>query len=60
MRRPALIAAAALLTLATAACSSTVHLDVAPISIYAKLDANVRIQLDKEVESLITKNPNLF
>eukprot|EP01033_Poteriospumella_lacustris_P022110 gene22110-16550_t len=60
MRRPALIAAAALFALTTAACSYNVHLDVAPISIYANLDANVRIQLDKEVESLITKNPNLF
>jgi hypothetical protein len=33
---------------------------VAPINIYAKLDANVRIQLDKEVQSLIAKNPDLF
>ncbi len=41
-------------------CTSTVRLEVAPINIYAKLDANVRIQLDKEVQSLIAKNPDLF
>jgi hypothetical protein len=33
---------------------------VDPINIYAKLDANVRLQLDKEVQSLIQQNPNLF
>jgi len=42
------------------ACTSTVRLEVAPINIYAKLDANVRIQLDKEVQTLIAKNPDLF
>ena len=42
-----------------AACA-TVHVKVDPITIYAKLDANVRLQLDEDVKALIQKNPNLF
>ena len=38
----------------------TVRVKVDPINIYAKLDANVRVQLDKEVQSEIQQNPNLF
>ncbi len=49
---------AALLHLA--ACAPTINVKVEPISIYAKLDADVRIRLDKEVESAIQQNPNLF
>ena len=30
------------------------------ITIYAKLDANVRLSLDQDVKALIQKNPNLF
>lgn len=44
----------------TAACTPTVRVEVAPINIYAKLDANVRLQLDEDVKALIQKNPNLF
>ena len=33
---------------------------VAPINIYAKLDADVRVRLDKEVQTAITQNPDLF
>ena len=51
------LAATALLGLA--ACTPTVRVEVAPITIYAKLDANVRLQLDEEVKALIQKNPNL-
>ena len=43
-----------------AACTPTVRVEVAPINIYAKLDANVRVQLDREVQNLIQQNPNLF
>lgn len=43
-----------------AACTPTVRVEVAPITIYAKLDANVRLQLDEDVKALIQKNPNLF
>ncbi len=45
---------------ALAACTPTINVKVAPISIYAKLDADIRIKLDKEVESAIQQNPNLF
>jgi len=55
---------AALAALAVAglcsACTPTVRVEVAPITIYAKLDANVRLQLDEDVKALIQKNPNLF
>ena len=51
---------AALATLGAAACTPTVRVEVAPINIYAKLDANVRLQLDEDVKALIQKNPNLF
>jgi hypothetical protein len=43
-----------------AGCAPTINVKVAPISIYAKLDANIRIKLDKEVESAIQQNPDLF
>jgi hypothetical protein len=42
------------------ACTPTVRVEVAPINIYAKLDADVRIRLDREVQSLIQQNPSLF
>ena len=53
-----LLAATALLGLG--GCTPTVRVEVAPITIYAKLDANVRLQLDEDVKALIQKNPNLF
>ena len=46
--------------LTVAACTPTVRVEVAPINIYAKLDADVRLKLDKEVQTLIQQNPNLF
>lgn len=55
-----LAAFAALGLLGLAACAPTVHVKVDPITIYAKLDANVRLQLDEDVKALISKNPNLF
>jgi hypothetical protein len=48
------------LILGLSACAPTLHVDVKPITIYAKLDANVRLQLDEDVKALILKNPNLF
>jgi hypothetical protein len=50
----------ALAGLALTACAPTVHVKVDPISIYAKLDAEVRIKLDREVETAIKQNPDLF
>ena len=55
-----LLALAALSALGLAACAPTIHVKVDPITIYAKLDANVRLQLDEDVKALILKNPNLF
>ncbi len=46
--------------LISAACTPTVKVEVQPITIYAKLDADVRLHLDQEVKDLIQKNPNLF
>ncbi len=46
--------------LALAACTPTVRVQVDPINIYAKLDADVRVRLDREVQDLIRENPNLF
>ena len=53
-------AAALGLVLALGACAPTIRVQVAPINIYARLDADVRVRLDQEVQSLIQQNPNLF
>ena len=45
---------------AIGACTPTVRLQVDPITIYAKLDADVRVRLDKELQDLLIENPNLF
>ena len=58
MRQRTAWAVAALLM--TGACVPTIKVEVAPINIYAKLDADVRVRLDKEVQTLIQQNPNLF
>ena len=53
-----LFAACAVMVLG--ACTPTIRVEVAPINIYAKLDADVRVRLDKEVQSAIAQNPDLF
>jgi hypothetical protein len=45
---------------ALSACTPTIRVEVAPINIYAKLDADVRVRLDKEVQNTIAQNPDLF
>lgn len=55
-----LLATLLLAGLAVPACTPTIKVEVAPINIYAKLDADVRVRLDKEVQSVISQNPNLF
>lgn len=57
-RRTILTGGAGILMLG--ACTPTVRVEVAPINIYAKLDADVRIRLDREVQSLIQQNSSLF
>jgi hypothetical protein len=42
------------------ACTPTIRVEVAPINIYAKLDADVRVRLDKEVQTAIQDHPDLF
>ena len=59
-RRLALAGMASLSLMGLAACTPTVRVEVAPITIYAKLDADVRLRLDEDVKALISKNPNLF
>jgi hypothetical protein len=48
------------LSLSLGACAPTIHIKLDPITINAKLDADVRIRLDKEVQSAIAANPNIF
>jgi hypothetical protein len=57
---PFRVGSALVASLMLVACTPTIRVAVEPITIYAKLDANVRLQLDEEVKSLIQKNPNLF
>ncbi len=45
---------------ALSACTPTIRVEVAPINIYAKLEADVRVRLDKEVQSAVQQNPDLF
>ena len=56
--RLALIAGLAATSLS--ACTPTIRLQVDPITIYAKLDADVRVRLDQELRDLLRENPNLF
>ncbi len=44
-----------------AACAPTVNVKFTePLQIYAKLDADIRIKLDQELQDLLRENPNLF
>ena len=45
---------------AVAACAPTIRREVAPIQIYTKSDADVRVKLDQELQQLLQQNPNLF
>ncbi len=60
MIRPGLVFAAASAVVGAVACSPTINVRVEPISIYAKLDADIRVRLDQEVQDAIARNPNLF
>ena len=55
-----ILAAAGAAALGLAACTPTIRLQVDPIQIYAKLDADVRVRLDQELQQLLQENPNLF
>jgi len=59
-RGAAILWAGAALLPSLLACAPTINVKVEPISIYAKLDADIRIKLDKEVQTAIQQNPTLF
>jgi hypothetical protein len=56
------VAVLGLMALATgaAACTPTVRVQVDPITINARLDADIRVRLDRELQNLLAENPNLF
>lgn len=60
--RPLIAGALALGLLATPACTVAVKAPSEPININlnVKIDQEVRIRLDKDVEDLIAENPDLF
>lgn len=63
MNTRSLVLAASLGAAALAAsCAPTVKVqfDEQPLNIYAKLDVDVRVRLDREVQDLIKNNPELF
>jgi len=60
-----LVLASVLAAIAAAGLGGCIHvhidpIEVAPINIYAKLDADLRVKLDDDVKSLAQKNPDLF
>lgn len=55
-----LIAACGMSVTALSACTPSVNVNVNLAPIYAKLDVNVRVQLDEDVRALVQQNPNLF
>ncbi len=55
-----IVGASAAALLMQVGCTPTIDVKVEPISIYAKLDADIRIRLDNEVQNAIQQNPNLF
>jgi hypothetical protein len=60
MTRAAAPIALVLVALSLGACTPTIRLQVDPIQISARLDADVRVRLDRELEQLLQENPNLF
>ena len=49
-----------LMLMGVGACEPSIRVKIDPITIYAKLDVNVKVQLDKDVKDLAAKNPDLF
>jgi hypothetical protein len=60
IQRALFIAASVAIAATASACTPTVNVKVEPINIYAKLDADVRVRLDREVQDLIRSNPEIF
>ncbi len=56
-----IVAALGLSAVSLAACAPMVNIKFSePLQIYAKLDADIRIKLDQELQNLLRENPNLF
>ena len=55
-RTEAAVAGTIALVMTGVACTPTVRVQVDPITIYAKLDADVRIRLDDEVRALLARS----
>jgi hypothetical protein len=57
-------AAAALVSFALSACSPTVKVEAPDkpivINLNVKIEQEVRVKVDKDVETLVNSNPNLF
>lgn len=65
MDRPLIMAAGAAVVAASAvACTPTVQLQAPDkpitINLNVKIDQEVRVKIDKDLEDLIAKNPDLF
>lgn len=59
-RRTAAVLGLMAVAVGAAACTPTVRLQVDPITINARLDADIRVRLDRELQNLLAENPNLF
>jgi hypothetical protein len=58
--KKAIAAALAMSGFMLVACTPSVNVNVNLAPIYAKLDVNVKVQLDQDVKALIQQNPDLF
>ena len=59
-RRTVAVLGLVAVAMGAAACTPTVRLQVDPITINARLDADIRVRLDRELQNLLAENPNLF
>jgi len=59
-RRTVALLGLAAVAVGAVACTPTVRLQVDPIQINARLDADIRVRLDRELQNLLAENPNLF
>ena len=60
MKNAVAMIAAGVSVMTLAACTPSVNVNVNLAPIYAKLDVNVKVQLDQDVKALVQQNPNLF
>ncbi len=60
MKQAVAAGAAGIAALSLMACTPSVNVNVNLAPIYAKLDVNVKVQLDEDVKALVQQNPNLF